>query len=81
MIDSLDLKNNFENILKAGVNGGGKSGEFFFFSYDNKLIIKTVSDRELKVLLNILPDYIQHFTENPFSMIAKIYGAFTFETS
>ena len=72
---------NREMINAVKIGDGGKSGEFFFFSYDNKLIIKTVSDRELKVLLNILPDYIQHFTENPFSMIAKIYGAFTFETS
>lgn len=30
----------------------GKSGAFFFFSYDHKLILKTISERELKVMVN-----------------------------
>jgi len=76
---SLDLANNFTNIQKAGVIGGGKSGEFFFFSFDNNLIIKTISDEELRVLIEILPDYPNHYKSNPFSILTKIYGAFTFE--
>lgn len=43
MASSLDLSRNFNRILKSGINTGGKSGEFFFFSSDNKLIIKTIS--------------------------------------
>jgi len=74
---SLDLKENFNRILKSGINGGGRSGEFFFFSSDNKIIIKTISNSELKVLLKILPAYINHFKKNPESVIAKIYGVFT----
>ena len=76
---SLDLSANYHQILKAGNFEGGKSGEFFFSSYDNKLIIKTISDRELHTLLDILPYYSEHFKSNPNSLIAKIYGAFTFE--
>lgn len=74
---SLDLKENFNRILKSGINGGGKSGEFFFFSNDNRIILKTVSHSELKTLLNILPSYLNHFKSNPESLIAKIYGVFT----
>jgi len=76
---SLDLKENFNRILKSGINGGGRSGEFFFFSSDNKIIIKTISSSELAVLLRILPAYLEHFKSNPDSVIAKIYGVFTFE--
>jgi len=76
---SLDLKENFNRILKSGINGGGRSGEFFFFSSDNKIIIKTISTSELNVLLRILPAYLEHFKANPDSVIAKIYGVFTFE--
>lgn len=75
---SLDLSANYNRIHKAGLNTGGKSGEFFFFSYDNSLVIKTISNEELKTLLQILPLYSQHFKANPKSLIAKIYGVFTF---
>jgi len=76
---SLDLKQNFNRILKSGINGGGKSGEFFFFSDDNRFIIKTVSDAELQVFKAILPSYTKYLKLNPNSIIAKIYGIFSFE--
>jgi len=40
-MESLDISKNSDQIFKAG-EGGGKSGSFFFFSYDSKLIIKTI---------------------------------------
>jgi 1-phosphatidylinositol-4-phosphate 5-kinase len=40
---SLDLERNFVNILKAKESLGA-SGSFFFFSFDNKLIIKTIAE-------------------------------------
>jgi hypothetical protein len=47
MIDlnnSLDPHDNFEQIKKFKGPDGGKSGEFFFFTNDNRLIIKTLSE-------------------------------------
>ncbi len=76
---SLDLSANYNRILNAGHAKGGKSGEFFFFSYDENIVIKTISDKELKTLLEILPSYVQHFRDHPSSLIAKIYGVYTFE--
>jgi hypothetical protein len=60
MKQSLDLGINFKRILKAGINGGGKSGEFFFFSADNKLILKTISQEEHFHLLKVLPKYLEY---------------------
>lgn len=79
IIKSLDLKENLSRICNSGLNQAGKSGEFFFFSKDNKFVIKTICLREVKALLKILPKYTQHFKENPNSLIVKIYGLFAFK--
>ena len=75
---SLDLKENYTRIQKAGKAIGGKSGEFFFFSHDNQLIIKTMNDEELLVLLDRLEKYLKYNIDNPDTLIAKIYGIFKF---
>ena len=58
---------------------GGKSGEFFFFSYDHKLIIKTLNNEDLNTFKEILQDYYNHFRLNPNSIIARVLGIFIFE--
>ncbi|KAM3137825.1 hypothetical protein pb186bvf_010068 [Paramecium bursaria] len=79
VIESLNLEKNIEKIKGASKNDGGKSGQFFFYSSDNKVIIKTISQTELKLLLQLLPKYFEYLLSNPDSLIAKIYGIFTFE--
>jgi len=79
--ESLDLTTNSEQILDASGPGGGKSGEFFFFSKDKKLIIKTIPDVEMNEVGKMLEKYEQHFKENPDSLIAKLYGAYTFAST
>jgi len=81
MLASLDLAKNYEQLKIAGKAASGKGGEFFFFSEDNKFVVKTISDKELKVLLNILERYERHFQIYPNSLIARIFGAFTFGSS
>jgi len=56
---SLDIEKNKNRVFKAG-EGAGASGSFFFFSYNNRFIIKTMTKPELKVLLDILPSYVDH---------------------
>ena len=55
----------------------GKSGSFFFFSFDKKFLIKTMNNNELRVFKEALPDYVQHIRKTPNSLIARIYGIFT----
>ena len=50
---SLDLEKNRNMVFKAG-EGAGQSGSFFFFSYDNKFLIKTMTKREMNLLLSKL---------------------------
>ena len=60
IMNSLNIEDNISNVFKAG-EGVGQSGSFFFFSKDNKFLIKTMRGNEKKVLLNMLDDLIIHF--------------------
>jgi len=67
-------------VFKAG-QSAGKSNSFFFFSHDNKFVIKTMQGDEKKVFLGMLDDYIGHmiYFQNK-SLLARIYGIFTIKS-
>jgi 1-phosphatidylinositol-4-phosphate 5-kinase len=48
--ESFQLEANYENMFKIVQAEGGKSGEFFFFTTDNKYILKTINNEELTLL-------------------------------
>ena len=75
---SLNPVLNCEMVFQAG-EGAGKSGSFFFFSYDRKFIIKTMKSGELSTFFRFIKDYVLHFKKNPNSLLAKILGVFTVE--
>jgi 1-phosphatidylinositol-4-phosphate 5-kinase len=62
--------------------GAGSSGSFFFFSFDNKLIIKTMKGSEKQVFLDMIDSYIAHIdsTDNK-SLLARIYGIYTIRSN
>ena len=76
---SLSPEANRDQVFKAG-EGAGRSGSFFFFSHDNKFIIKTISKGELETFLEMLPALAEHYKKNPDSLIVKTFGAFTVKT-
>ena len=60
IIKSLDVERNQEQVFRAG-EGAGASGSFFFFSFDHRFLIKTLTEDEFKFLVEkILPKYLQH---------------------
>ena len=72
---SLHPRFNREMIFKSG-ESAGRSGSFFFFSHDDRFIVKTMSTGELKLFLDkLLPTYCDHIKEP--SLLAKILGVFT----
>ena len=58
------------------------SGSFFFFSRDNRFIIKTLRGEEKNILIDMLDDFIEHIikTDNK-SLLMRIYGIFTIKTN
>jgi len=55
--ESLDSDANHRMIFRAG-EGAGASGSFFFFSHDNRFLIKTLYKSERIVFSKMLDDYI-----------------------
>jgi hypothetical protein len=75
-MNSLSLEENRNMIFKAG-EGAGASGSFFFFSHDNKFLIKTLRGKEKKLMLGMLDDYVHHIKVNDnMSLLARIYGVY-----
>ena len=54
--ESLSPKFNRDMVFKAG-EGAGRSGSFFFFSHDQKFIIKTMTKQELTLMKKMMPAY------------------------
>jgi len=73
---SFDPENNQGISISMG-NGAGKSGSLFFFSSDNRFLIKTINKDEKNELLGSLNDYLAHYEKSKNkSLLARIYGVF-----
>lgn len=78
--ESFDVIKNKDSISKIA-GSEGKSSSLFFFTHDNKYIIKTIPERELKTFLKgFLKSYYEHNIENTNTLLVKIYGLFTFKS-
>lgn len=62
IIESLDIDRNHKQIFRAQ-EGAGASGSFFFFSYDHRFIIKTLAQDEVKLMDDIIVDYMNHLLD------------------
>lgn len=73
--ECLDPIRNIDSLISAN-ESKGKSGSFFMFSADRRIVIKTIKEKELKDLIRILYFYARHLENNPNSLLCRIYGAF-----
>lgn len=55
----------------------GKSGSFFYYSYDSKFVLKTIPLKEFEFYKSILMDYYNHMDTNPDTFIQRFYGLHT----
>jgi len=51
-----------------------KSGQFFFYTHNERFIVKTMSSSEVKVFLGILPYYYSYILKHPHSLLTKYFG-------
>lgn len=80
--EAFEVGLNRKCIKKMGKNksgGGGASGEFFFVTHDGRFFIKTITEEEENVFLNMIGGYITHLLENKNSLIGRIIGYFVFK--
>ena len=78
ILEAMDPITNKENLFKMG-EGEGKSGSFFFFSYNRKFLIKTMTVEELHLFMKFLPSYCRQLQKG--SLLAPIYGVFSVKLS
>ena len=80
ILKSFNLAKNISNISKLQISEG-KSGSFFFFTYDNKFLIKTISEGERNALLSgFLKNYYESIHEEcdgVSTLMGRIYGVYT----
>eukprot|EP00743_Colponemidia_sp_Colp-15_P006878 GILK01007421.1.p1 GENE.GILK01007421.1~~GILK01007421.1.p1 ORF type:complete len:786 (+),score=113.85 GILK01007421.1:172-2529(+) len=78
LIGSLQPFDNIESFLNSPNVAGGRSGSFFFRTFDNLYILKTINEREKTTFLEtLLPSYHPHIVHSSSSLLARIYGCFT----
>lgn len=68
-------EDNKKAIQKSG-EGMGKSGSFFFFSHDKKLLIKTMTTGDFEAFMKLFRDYFYHINDYEKSLLARIYGIY-----
>lgn len=77
---SIGPENLYGGLLHANISSfkeqcsTGKSGSFFYYTADNKFMLKTISPAEFKHLKTILKDYYNHLTMNPHTLITRFFG-------
>ena len=52
----------------------GKSGSFFYFSYDSKYLLKTIPEHEFLLFESMLKDYYNHMYNNKDTLLQRYYG-------
>ena len=54
----------------------GRSGSFFYFSYDGKYLMKTIPESEFLKFKEILRDYYTYMYENPKTLLQRFFGLY-----
>jgi 1-phosphatidylinositol-4-phosphate 5-kinase len=59
----------------------GRSSAMFYFTWDGKYILKTLTKNEMLCLRRMLPGYYQYVTQHPDTFVNKFFGAYRSQTS
>eukprot|EP01097_Dermamoeba_algensis_P007950 TRINITY_DN5132_c0_g1_i1.p1 TRINITY_DN5132_c0_g1~~TRINITY_DN5132_c0_g1_i1.p1 ORF type:complete len:558 (-),score=101.44 TRINITY_DN5132_c0_g1_i1:136-1809(-) len=54
----------------------GKSGSFFYWSYDGRYMVKTITSSEVTTFKRMLPKYYDYMISNPDTLLARIFGLY-----
>ncbi|KAL4472082.1 hypothetical protein ABPG72_001080 [Tetrahymena utriculariae] len=66
------IMGNLSNLTEK--YSSGKSGSFFYYSYDDQYMLKTIKKEEFDFFRNILKPYYNHVSSQRDTLMIKIYG-------
>eukprot|EP00002_Diphylleia_rotans_P000750 TRINITY_DN10396_c0_g1_i1.p1 TRINITY_DN10396_c0_g1~~TRINITY_DN10396_c0_g1_i1.p1 ORF type:complete len:461 (-),score=85.44 TRINITY_DN10396_c0_g1_i1:409-1791(-) len=69
------------NYLTEWKNPGGKSGSTMLSSSDKKIVVKSMTVDESKLLREMMRNYYQHMIDYPNTLIIRFLGLFSFKFS
>jgi 1-phosphatidylinositol-4-phosphate 5-kinase len=52
----------------------GKSGSFFYFTFDSKYLMKTIPEHEFSFFESMLKDYYEHMFNNKDTLLQRYFG-------
>lgn len=61
------------------VSNPGASGSMFYVTYDDKFIMKTLTQKESKFLQRLLPGYHLNLKQNPNTLLPKFFGLYSYQ--
>jgi competence protein ComGF len=79
LYNSLSPANNRVQLLKSFEKTSGKGGKPLIKTHDKKFLIKELSKSEKDLMIEILSKYRENLDKNPKSILARIYGVFSFK--
>ena len=78
--ESFDIQKNFELNLSNSKDLKSKSGSVFFFTYDNKFLLKSASNSEIYTFSKCFHSYFDYFfKEYQTSILGRIFGVYTIQ--
>ncbi|ETV68434.1 hypothetical protein, variant [Aphanomyces astaci] len=73
-LDEASYRESFMSTCHERVGHGGSSGAFMFYTADYLFLVKTITKAERRVLLKMLPAYIQYLKRHPRTHLTRYYG-------
>lgn len=64
----------FKNRSLREMCSSGKSGSFFYFTFDSKYLLKTIPDHEFFFFESILKDYYEHMLKYKDTLLQRYFG-------
>lgn len=75
--ESFDIGKNIEMHINNASEFFGRSGSTFFFTNDNKFVLKSISTNNALNFINIFPKYFDYLLKNnEISLMVRIYGLY-----
>lgn len=68
---------NKDILLKSFEKTSAKGGKPLIKTHDKRFLIKEISEEERDFFLSLVKNYHTHLSNNPRSLLAKIYGCFS----
>ena len=77
LLSAFNIEQNLSGLEERNINPGGRGNAFFYYTANSHFIVKTLTDKELKRFIKLLPKYFSRVLDSDNSLIARAFGVFS----